>query len=76
VVFHHEFAQAPTRRRETALINCADRLSHRYGFGCDVEEMDLLAEPAARELGLDAAWLQETDARAPGLFQVARQFLA
>lgn len=76
VVFHHDFAQAPTRRREAALINCANRLSHRYGFGCDVEDMDLLAEAAAQELGLDAKWLEETDARAPGLFQVARQFLA
>lgn len=76
VVFHHAFDQAPTRRRETALLCCANRLSHRYGFGCDAEEVDLLAEPAAAEIGFTATWLEETDARAPGLFKVARQFLA
>lgn len=76
VVFHHDFEQAPTRPREAALVACANHLSHRYGFGCDADGRDLLAEPAARELGLDAAWLEETDDRAPGLFRVAREFLA
>ncbi len=76
VVYHHDFECAPTRRQETALIACANRLSHRYGFGCDVEELDLLSEPCAQAIGMDEAWLEETDARAPGLFKVARQCLA
>ncbi len=53
----------------------SDRLSHRYGFGCDADGTDLVDDPAARELGLTAAWLTSLDAKAPGLFSVARQIM-
>jgi putative nucleotidyltransferase with HDIG domain len=75
VTFHHDYERAATRRREAAVTYCANRLSHRYGFGCDADGYDVLADPVAAELGLDEAWLGETDERAPGLFGIARQFL-
>lgn len=76
VTFHHDYAAAETRPREARIAYCANRLSHRYGFGCDPLDEDLLQDPAAADLGLDQAWLAETDDRAPGLFSIARQFLA
>ena len=51
----------------------ANRLSHRYGFGCDHDAYNIVCDPAFRELGLDAAWLTGNDGRAQGLFEVARQ---
>ena len=76
VLFHHEYAEAPSARKMAAVVYLANRLSHRYGFGCDAEAFDPLADPVAKELGLDAAWLAEIDQRAPGLFAVAREALA
>ncbi|MFN8062185.1 MAG: HDOD domain-containing protein [Vicinamibacterales bacterium] len=73
---HHDYAAATTRRKEALIAYCANRLSHRYGFGCDPDETDLTGDAGFAELGLDAAWLAETDERAPGLFKIARQFLA
>jgi hypothetical protein len=58
-----------------AVIYLANRLSHRYGFGCEKEEFDPLTDPVTRELGLDAEWVAEIDQRAPGLFKVAREAL-
>jgi hypothetical protein len=54
----------------------ADRLSHRYGFGCEVSDAPLLTDPICARLGLNDAWLGDLDRRAPGLFQVARQIVA
>ena len=53
----------------------ANRLSHRYGFGCDPDDADLLADSACGQLKVDAAWMAETDKRAPGLFEVAKKIL-
>jgi hypothetical protein len=60
----------------TAVIYLANRLSHRYGFGCEPDGFDPLADPVVQELGLDAEWLAEIDQRAPGLFAIARETLA
>jgi hypothetical protein len=59
----------------TAAIYLANRLSHRYGFGCEKEEFDPTTDAASLELGLDPAWLVELDEKAPGLFSVARRLL-
>jgi hypothetical protein len=59
-----------------AVIYLANRLSHRYGFGCEPDATDLLSDPVTSELELDAEWLSEIDQRAPGLFKVAREALS
>jgi putative nucleotidyltransferase with HDIG domain len=76
VLYHHDYEHAPTARRLSAVIYLANRLSHRYGFGCEPDGFDPLADPVVLELGLDADWLAEIDQRAPGLFAVAREALA
>jgi putative nucleotidyltransferase with HDIG domain len=75
VLFHHDYEAARTYKRETAIVYLANRLSHRYGFGCDADDSDLLADPVSAFLGIDAAWLEATDARAPGLYKVARELI-
>lgn len=76
VRFHHDYASAPTRRRETATLCLANLLSHRYGFGCPADDVNPVDTPVAAELGLDGPWLERMDARAPGLVEVARQIFA
>lgn len=76
VLFHHNYQAAPPHRRTEAAVACAaNLLAHRYGFGCRKSDADVLSDPVAAELGLDGAWLVETDTRAPGLFSVAKQIL-
>lgn len=72
---HHDYRAAREMRREAAVAYAANLLAHRFGFGCDAQPIDLLADPVSAELGLDAAWLEVLDARAPGLVDVARQSL-
>jgi putative nucleotidyltransferase with HDIG domain len=76
VLYHHDYLAAPTMRREAAVIYAANLLAHRYGFGCDPQPIDLLADPVSRDLRIDAEWVESLDTRAPGLVQVARQGLA
>jgi len=77
ILHHHDYEAAPTdSRTEATVAYLANRLSHRYGFGCTKEEANLLEDPACALLEIDAAWLEATDTRAPGLFEVARQILA
>jgi putative nucleotidyltransferase with HDIG domain len=75
LLFHHAYERAVAHRRETAVVYLANRLSHRYGFGCDRDEADLLADPVCAMLGFDAEALDAMDGHAPGLFEVARQFM-
>lgn len=75
VMFHHDCLAAPRRRREAAVAYVANHLAHRYRFGCDSYEHDLLTDLAAQDLGLDADWLAGVDQRAPGLVEIARQVL-
>jgi putative nucleotidyltransferase with HDIG domain len=73
---HHDYEAATRNRRQAAVAYFANRLSHRYGFGCSAEETDLLADPVCQLLDIDAAWLARIDGHAPGLYDVARQFFA
>jgi HD-like signal output (HDOD) protein len=75
IVWHHDWTQARHEPRKAAITYLANRLSHRYGFGCQPDAADLLDDPVIAHLGLDAAWLSATDGRAPGLFDVARRIL-
>lgn len=73
VRYHHEPHLATSRASEAAVAYVANRLSHRYGFGCDLDEGPLLDDPVCAGVGLDEARLADLDKRAPGLFEVARQ---
>jgi putative nucleotidyltransferase with HDIG domain len=70
---HHDYRSATAKPRKAMVAYLANRLSHRYGFGCDPEVYNIVGDPAFRELGLDAAWLTGNDGRAQGLFEIARQ---
>jgi putative nucleotidyltransferase with HDIG domain len=75
VIFHHRYADAPTYTREAAVCYLANRLSHRYGFGCAKDSANLGDDDVCAMLGLDTAWLAAMDERAPGLVAVANQML-
>ena len=72
---HHDYTAAPEAQQQVAVVYLANRLSHRYGFGCGRDEVDLLGDPVCTLLDLDDTWLSTTDEHAPGLFAVARQIL-
>ena len=76
VRYHHDPDASEAHRQEATATYVANRLSHRYGFGCEIEEANLLEDPICTRLGLNEAWLADLDRRAPGLFQVARQIVA
>jgi HD-like signal output (HDOD) protein len=75
IVYHHDWQGATVDPKKAALTYFANRLSHRYGFGCEADASDLLEDPVCGKLGVDAAWLEQTDARAPGLVEVAKKIL-
>jgi HD-like signal output (HDOD) protein/CheY-like chemotaxis protein len=61
--WHHDPLTAPSHSQMAALTYTANRLSHRYGFGCPPEsESDvLLNDPVCAGLGLDAKLLDALD---------------
>ncbi len=74
VAFHHAPALAGAEQRRGAEIAyAANRLAHRYGFGCPADDTNLLEDQVFADLGFNEAFLKELDARAPGLFEVARK---
>ena len=73
IVCHHTPELAASRPTAAALAYAANRLSHRYGFGCAREDEDLLADPMFAKIGVDAVALKRIDERAPGLYDVARK---
>lgn len=75
VVCHHQPGRAERWARAAAVVYVANRLAHRYGFGCAREAFEPLGDPMCLAIGLDETWLGEVDAHAPGLFEVARQLL-
>jgi HD-like signal output (HDOD) protein len=72
---HHDYRAATNAPRKAMVAYLANRLSHRYGFGCDPDAYNIVDDPLARIAGIDATWLAEHDSRAQGLFEVARQSL-
>jgi len=75
IVCHHDWQLAKVAPKKAAITYFANRLSHRYGFGSAPETADLLADPVCAYLNVDAAWLDQTDKHAPGLFEVAKKIL-
>jgi putative nucleotidyltransferase with HDIG domain len=76
VLWHHQPEQATENAREAEVVYLADRLSHRYGFGCDVDETPIADDPRCARLDVSEEWIAMTDVRAPGLVAVARVALA
>ncbi len=76
VRWHHEPFSAPTCPQTAAVVYAANRLSHRFGFGCTrTREDDILEDPVCIALGVDPSWLRDIDTRAPVLFDAACQFV-
>jgi putative nucleotidyltransferase with HDIG domain len=71
IAWHHDLSWAEDRTH-AGIVYAANRLAHRYGFGCEPETADLLADPVMLELGLTEAALLTLDAHAPQRFQEIR----
>jgi len=76
VRFHHDPNAAASHTGQATVAYVANRLAHRFGFGCAADEANLLEDEICTKVGLNDAWLADLDRRAPGLFQVARQIVA
>jgi HD-like signal output (HDOD) protein len=74
IVWHHapEWAED---RASAMIIYSANRLAHRYGFGCEPEPEDLLADPVFAELGIGEIRLAALDAEAPALYNTTKHIL-
>lgn len=71
IIWHHDIEWAGNRQ-QSAIIYAANRLAHRYGFGCESDTTELLDDPVIREVGIDEARLAALDATAPEKFQAIR----
>jgi HD-like signal output (HDOD) protein len=77
VVFHHRPDACTDYPTEAAVAYVANRLGHRYGFGCKAApEDDLAQDPVVARLGLTPSWLAEMDAQAPDLMYSAQAAFA
>jgi HD-like signal output (HDOD) protein len=69
-VFHHNPDACQSHPVEASVCYVANRLSHRYGFGCTASpDASILEDPIAARLGVTEAWLTDLDAHAPELFK-------
>jgi HD-like signal output (HDOD) protein len=70
---HHQPLDARTYGEAASVAYVANRLSHRYGFGCDPEPgTDLLADSVCTSMGLTAEWVADMDGKAKALFYAIR----
>jgi putative nucleotidyltransferase with HDIG domain len=76
VRFHHDPEGCPNHKGQATVAYVANRLAHRYGFGCTADPVNLLEDSICTKVGLNESWIADLDRRAPGLFQVARQIVA
>lgn len=76
VQWHHLPLDAPTCARASAVTYVANRLGHRYGFGCEAEPDDtLLEDPMYVALGLSDAWLADVDRQATLLIEATQELV-
>jgi hypothetical protein len=60
----------------TRVVYAANRLSHRYGFGCRADKnAEVLGDPQIYSLGLGEHWLTMLDRRAPQVLSSARRLM-
>jgi putative nucleotidyltransferase with HDIG domain len=70
IMWHHAPEQAANVRAAT-VVYTANRLAHRYGFGCAPEPFDPLADPLLATVGVTAESLARLDGHAPALYEMA-----
>jgi putative nucleotidyltransferase with HDIG domain len=75
VACHHDYLPAEEQPVEAAVVYAANQLAHRYGFGCDADGRDLLADPVAGYLAIDSARMARIDAEAKPRFEKTRAAL-
>jgi putative nucleotidyltransferase with HDIG domain len=75
VAFHHTPSQAQSPRA-AGVTYAANRLAHRYGFGCRAEDFDPATDPVFTDVNVDAKTLARIHHQAPMLYEVARQLNA
>jgi putative nucleotidyltransferase with HDIG domain len=73
VTCHHDPQAAEAGTKTAAVVYAANRLAHRYGFGCEQEEFDPLGDPVFADIHLEAAVLARIDRQAPKMYEMARQ---
>ena len=72
--FHHAPLQAPTYGTQATVAYVANRLSHRYGFGCAATPDDSLTEDSiCASGGVTDRWLAEMDGKAESVFDGIRK---
>ena len=76
--WHHDPMAAPAHQQAVAVTYLANRLSHRYGFGCPPEEDRdrLLSDPAISALGLKGNWLDQMDEEALTISMTAQNLVS
>jgi putative nucleotidyltransferase with HDIG domain len=72
VVYHHRPELARDYSSAAAVTYVANRLAHRYGFGCPPQDIDALQDPVFAAVGVDERMLQRIDEHAPELFEKVR----
>ncbi len=76
VRWHHEPASAPQHARAAGVTYLANRLAHRYGFGCQPEADDaLLSDPVFASFDAGPSWLAEMDRHAVAIADEMPQLL-
>ena len=74
--FHHTPLDAPIYGNEASVAYVANRLSHRYGFGCPATPDEPLTEDTiCASTGVTDRWLAETDTKASSIFDGIRKGL-
>jgi len=76
VLYHHRPYSTKQFAQVTRVVYAANRLSHRYGFGCRPDrKAEVLGDAQIYSLGLGEHWLTMLDRRAPQVFASARQLM-
>jgi putative nucleotidyltransferase with HDIG domain len=74
IAWHHDPEWTEDYASAT-IIYSANRLAHRYGFGCEPDPSDILTDPVLAELGIDEMRLAALDAEAPALYNTTKHIL-
>ena len=76
VLYHHRPYSTKRFAHVTRVVYAANRLSHRYGFGCRPDKhAEVLGDPQIYSLRLGEHWLKMLDARAPQVLISARRLM-
>jgi HD-like signal output (HDOD) protein len=73
VVCHHHPELARDYPAAARVTYVANRLAHRYGFGCTPDGFNPLDDAVALQLHIDDGALRRLDEQAPALFELARK---